>query len=86
MDYILVIFNNRTDTMRLYESLRRLGVRSVIVPTPNQLSASCGLSLKVRYSYLNRVVATIKSQGFRSPYRIYLERRGIVGGVYTKII
>ncbi len=86
MEYVIVVFNNRTDTMRLYEYLRRVGVRSVIIPTPNQLSASCGLSLKVRYSYLNRVVSSIRSQGFRSSYSIYLERNSMMKSVYTKIV
>ncbi|MBE5735367.1 MAG: DUF3343 domain-containing protein [Clostridiales bacterium] len=85
MDYILIVYSNRTDTMRLYEYLRRFGIKSVIVPTPNELSASCGLSLKVKYMYLNRVLFAMRSVNAKSLYKIYAEKKGFGRSIYTKI-
>jgi len=86
MEYILVIFNNRTDTMRLYDYLRRIGVKGVVVPTPNQLSSSCGLSLRCRYTSLNRVIVAIRSLNIRSSFKIFGEQRGFGRMQYTKIV
>ncbi len=43
----LFAFRSRTQSMRLYDLLRTSGMRCEIVNTPREVSASCGLSVRV---------------------------------------
>ena len=42
-----VLFPNHDNAMRLYNELKKAGVRAVIAPTPRSLSKCCGVSLMV---------------------------------------
>lgn len=86
MDNILVIFGNRNTTMQLYTLLRTIGVRCVIVPVPNQLSVSCGLSLQTSYSNLDKVLFVIRKMQIKQSYKIFRERKINNRSVYQKVI
>lgn len=43
----LFAFRSRTQSMKLYDLLRENGVACEIVNTPREVSASCGLSVRV---------------------------------------
>lgn len=84
-EYIIIVYKNRTETMRLHQSLNRMRVKNSIIPTPNQISASCGLSLKSRYSDLNKILFCINANCLSPNYNIYGEIKKISNIVYTKI-
>ena len=86
MDNILVIFNNRNATMQLYSALKKIGVKCVIFPTPNQLSVSCGLSLQTLYSNLDKVLLVIKKLQIKQSFRIFRARKTLTRNIYQKII
>lgn len=54
MDYY-VLFSNHDNGMRLYRALKSRGLRSVIAPTPRQLSTCCGISLKIEQEEKDQV-------------------------------
>ena len=85
MDYIIVIFNNRTDTMKLYEYLKKFKIKTMIVPTPNQLSKSCGISLKARYKNIGQVLEIVKRFNLRSFNHVYIEKKVAGKTSYIKI-
>ena len=43
-----VLFPNHDNGMRLYQELKKLGVRATIAPTPRAASKCCGISLLVK--------------------------------------
>lgn len=44
---VYVLFPNHTNGMQLYRKLTERKIPAVIVPTPRQISSSCGISLKI---------------------------------------
>ncbi len=86
MDNIIIIFTNRTDTLRLYECLRQIGIRGVIVPSPNQLAHSCGISLKTQYRNLDKALYCIRKMNLKSFDHIYLEKKNMYQTSYVKVL
>ena len=74
IEYVILTYNNRTATMRLHQSLNRLGVRNAIVPTPNQISSSCGLSIKLKYVYFDKVMYCVKLNNLSVNYLLFGEQ------------
>ena len=58
-----ILFPNHDNAMRLYRSLRKLGVRAVIAPTPRVASKCCGVSLMVEKEDLDLIRQTAKENG-----------------------
>lgn len=48
MSKYYVLFPNHLNGIKLNEALKRKGIKNTIVPTPRELSSSCGISLLVR--------------------------------------
>ena len=44
---VLFAFRSRTQSMKLYDLLRTSGLECEIINTPREVSASCGLSVRV---------------------------------------
>ena len=86
MDYIIVICANRTEIMRLYEYLRKIRISVMLVPTPNQLSRSCGISLKARYKNIANIVDVVKLLQVKSFEHIFLEKKNAGRILYVKIV
>ena len=82
---IIVVYPNRTDTMRLYSVLQRMGVKCLIVPTPNQISASCGLSLKSKYSNISNVLYVIQKEKFSNNFHIFGEKIQFGRSVFVRL-
>ena len=85
IEYIVVVYRNRTETIRLHQSLNKMRIKNSVIPTPNQIFASCGLSIKLRYCDINKVLFCINSNFLSQNYQIYGERIGLVGTNYTKL-
>ena len=82
---IIISYSNRNDAMRLHQGLIKLGVKNIIVPTPNQVSSSCGLSIKTKYSLLNKVIFVIRQLGLPQNYRLYGEQKTLNRISYIKL-
>ncbi|HIW84677.1 MAG TPA: DUF3343 domain-containing protein [Candidatus Dorea gallistercoris] len=50
-----VLFPNHDNGMRLYQELKKLGVKAVIAPTPRSASKCCGISLIVQEEDLDQI-------------------------------
>ncbi len=67
MDYVIVAFRSRTQTMHFGEGLRLRGIPYEIINTPRQAYVGCGLSVKANKKYLpiiRRLVYSKKLDGF----------------------
>lgn len=47
MEYLVIAFRSRSDTVRFHNFLKSNGVNCEIVNTPKQAGVGCGLSVKV---------------------------------------
>ena len=58
-----VLFPNHDNGMRLYQKLKKEGVRSVIAPTPRSASKCCGISLLVKEEDLGKIRVCVEENG-----------------------
>lgn len=58
-----VLFPNHDNGMRLYQELKKLGVRATIAPTPRAASKCCGISLLVKEEDIPAIEACIAEYG-----------------------
>ena len=58
-----MLFPNHDNGMRLYQKLKKEGVRSVIAPTPRSASKCCGISLLVKEEDLGKIRACVEENG-----------------------
>ena len=84
-EYIIIVYKNRTETMSLHQSLNRMRIKNSIIPTPNQISASCGLSIKALYIDLNKILFCINTNYLSSNYQIYGEKKNITNSFFVKL-
>ena len=47
MEYVVVAFRSRAETVKFSETLKRYGVYNEIVNTPKEAGVGCGLSVKM---------------------------------------
>lgn len=52
----LFAFRSRTQSMKLYDLLRSNGIECEIINTPREVSASCGLSVRVASEWAERAL------------------------------
>lgn len=55
-----VLFPNHDNGMRLYQELKKQGLKVTIAPTPRSVSKCCGISLIVQEKDLDRIRACIQ--------------------------
>ena len=82
---VIISYSNRNDTMMLHQGLLKLGVSNVVVPTPNQITSSCGLSIRVKYVDLNKVMYVISRLNLPQSYRLYGEDRSLYRANYINL-
>ncbi len=68
-DFYLVSFNSTHHAIRTEKLLLEEGMKIMTLPTPREIAASCGLSIKFDLEDLDRVNLIMKENS--------LERRGI---------
>lgn len=66
MEYVVVAFRSRANTVGFYERLKSIGVRAEIVNTPKEAGVGCGLSVKVDKSYFNVVKRAVSQANLNS--------------------
>jgi len=59
MEYIILAFRSRSDTVRFAEFLQNNSVPAEIVNTPKEAGVGCGLSVKFSSRYLSAVKRAI---------------------------
>lgn len=47
MEYYVAVFKSRTDAFTFSNTLKRNGIPSAIIPTPQEAGRTCGLSVKI---------------------------------------
>ncbi len=47
MNWTIVVFTSRTDTMNFFRAIKNYGLYCSVVNTPRSLSSSCGVSVKI---------------------------------------
>ena len=57
-----VLFQNHTDAMAMYRSLKSKSVYAQISPTPRELSVCCGVSLLVKGEDVDRIKETAENE------------------------
>ena len=71
MKYILAVFTSRKDAMDFYEGLQTHRIASAVVNTPQEVSVSCGISVKFDPIYAARV------RGFAFDHRSFVAFYGV---------
>lgn len=46
MEYVIVVFSVRTETLMFNQYLHRLGINSTVMNTPKEAHTSCGICVK----------------------------------------
>lgn len=76
----LVVFRSKSETLRFSSILSSYNFRNSVMPTPRQISASCGLSCKIDAVALNTALLILKRRQFYTFVGVYL----VNGDVYIK--
>ncbi len=58
---VLALFSNRTQALNFARNLNRINIKTRIVNSPRELTASCGLSVQFDYKELNKVKQFLNS-------------------------
>ena len=61
MEYIIIVFRSRLQTVKFSEVLSRYGIYNEIINTPKEAHVGCGLSVKViktNYSAVRKLLNT----------------------------
>ena len=66
MEYLIAVFKSRTQTIKVAERLKRMGVCCEVINTPRQASLGCGLSVKFNRGALGVVRMLINTECFYS--------------------
>lgn len=69
MRYVLITFESTHEAIKIEKALRDLDVE--MIPTPRQLSASCGLSLKTYVEDLENI-QVILGESYNKNNQVYL--------------
>ncbi len=73
MEYIIVAFRSRTETIAFSGLLKNNGIKNEIVNTPKEAGVGCGLSVKIYENYLNavrRAVRMLKKTSFSGIFSV----------------
>ena len=81
--YLLLTFNSVNHTMQLEKELKNLEKKFKTIPTPREVSRSCGLAILLDPSELE-TVKSLKEEG-NVDYLWYFEKTQDRGNVVTEI-
>lgn len=72
MNYVIAVFNSRSEAISFYNILTRFGIPSSIVPTPKEAGKTCGLSTKFAYNFFAQAKEIISRTRFQSFQGFYI--------------
>lgn len=67
MEFIVVSFRSRSETIKFSEYLKKNGVNNDIISTPKEAGVGCGLSIKItkdKYPLIKRILSVTKVNSF----------------------
>ncbi len=67
MEYVVVAFRSRSETVAFSGFLRQNGISNQIINTPKEAGVGCGLSVKIskaQFSIVKRAVFSVKLKSF----------------------
>ena len=70
----LIVFRSKSETLRFSSLLSSYNFKNVVIPTPRQISTSCGVSCKIDASALDTAILILKRRQFFTFAGIYLVR------------
>lgn len=82
--YLLLTFNTVNHTMQVESELKNLGVKIKTIPTPREVSRSCGLAILMDESELQTVI-NLKNEGKSVDYVWLFEKTKDRGNVVTAV-
>ena len=68
----LIVFRSKSETLRFSSLLSSYNFKNVVISTPRQISASCGLSCKIGEGALNTANLILQRRQFYTFVGIYL--------------
>ena len=72
MEFVVVAFRSRTQTVKFSEHLTRFGIANEIVNTPKEAGVGCGLSVKISKTLLPPVRKILQLSNLNSFAGIFL--------------
>lgn len=78
MDYYIVAFRSRSDTLSFYNFLKDNGISVSVVNTPKDAGVGCGLSIKTPKSFapfINNALKLFRAKSFAGVFEVS-ERKG----------
>ena len=82
--YLLLTFNSVNHTMQIEKELKDLEKKFKTIPTPREVSRSCGLAILLNPEELN-VIKSLKNDGKNIDFVWYFEKTSDRGNVVTEI-
>ena len=74
--YVLAVMRSRQHTLRYETMLNRAGIRAAVISTPREAAIGCGLSLKIPYGDLRRVLEMWRRERPEGLAGVYLMEPG----------
>lgn len=76
-NYGLMTFNNTSAALKAEKTLKKTGREFMVIPTPREISASCGLALKFRLTFLQDYCQALTAENvcYDDLYRIEEQHR-----------
>ncbi|WP_027626066.1 DUF3343 domain-containing protein [Clostridium lundense] len=71
--YYLIIFINTLDAMEAESVLKENNIPVTIMPTPTNITKSCGISIRIEIDYIEKVLK-IKDRGKIKIKNIYVQK------------
>lgn len=71
MNYTIIVFRSRNDTMKFYNLIKNSGQFCSIINTPRILSKSCGISVRISNSIVGISLKLLSQQPFPTFDGIY---------------
>lgn len=81
MEYVVVSFRSRAQTIKAFEVLKSFGVDAEIINTPKEAGVGCGLSVKIQKSLVysvKRIVAKLSLSSFAGFFLVKTTSNGRV--------
>ncbi len=75
MEYVVVAFRSRSETVAFSNFLRQNGITNQIVNTPKEAGVGCGLSVKISKSYFSPVKNAVRASKLKSFAGFFLVTR-----------
>lgn len=74
MDYYIILFSNRTETMDFSWVLKRYRIDHAVIATPKGTGSSCGVCIKLYARFFPFALKLFRAQRYMTFYGFYFAR------------